>query len=132
MFTSLGFSSVPSWLKPYSVLSNGEKMRADLAFTLLSAKEDVPVAFDEFTSVVDRDVAENLCIALHKRLHKFGGKFIAVSCHRDILDWLQPDWVYDTDKCEMIDPKVSSSLQDDSQSDDVSEASGQDLNVIII
>ena len=37
MFTSLGFSSVPSWLKPYGVLSNGEKMRADLAYTLLSA-----------------------------------------------------------------------------------------------
>ena len=25
MFYSVGFGSVPSWLKPYSVLSNGEK-----------------------------------------------------------------------------------------------------------
>lgn len=132
MFTSLGFSSVPSWLKPYEVLSNGEKMRADLAYTLLSTDSDTPVAFDEFTSVVDRDVAQNLCIALYKRLHRFGGKFIAVTCHRDILDWLQPDWVYDTDKCEMLDPKGSSSLQENSQSEDVKEASGRDLSVITI
>lgn len=26
MFYSVGFGSVPSWLKPYNVLSNGEKM----------------------------------------------------------------------------------------------------------
>lgn len=73
MFTSLGFSSVPSWLKPYSVLSNGEKMRADLAYTLLSATTDNPVAYDEFTSVVDRDVAYNLCVALHKHIKRTSG-----------------------------------------------------------
>lgn len=31
MFYAVGFGSVPSWLKPYAVLSNGEKMRVDLA-----------------------------------------------------------------------------------------------------
>ena len=35
MFYSVGFGSVPSWMKPYSVLSNGEKMRVDLARALL-------------------------------------------------------------------------------------------------
>ena len=35
MFYSVGFGSVPSWLKPYKVLSNGEKMRVDLARALL-------------------------------------------------------------------------------------------------
>ena len=35
MFYSVGFGSVPSWLKPYSVLSNGEKMRVDLARAML-------------------------------------------------------------------------------------------------
>ena len=34
MFFSVGFASVPSWLKPYNVLSNGEKMRVDLASAL--------------------------------------------------------------------------------------------------
>ena len=38
-FTSVGFSSPPSWLKPYRVLSNGEKMRVDLARCILDENE---------------------------------------------------------------------------------------------
>lgn len=34
-FYSVGFGSVPSWLKPYNVLSNGEKMRVDIARAIL-------------------------------------------------------------------------------------------------
>ena len=54
-FNSVGFSSPPSWLKPYSVLSNGQKMRVDLARAILDDKDFF--VFDEFTSVVDRNVA---------------------------------------------------------------------------
>jgi len=54
MFNAVGFSSPPSWLKPYDVLSNGEKMRVDLANALL--RKDNLIVFDEFTSVVDRTV----------------------------------------------------------------------------
>lgn len=95
MFYSVGFGSVPSWLKPYSVLSNGEKMRVDLARALLS--NDF-VVFDEFTSVVDRQVAQTACIAVSKAVRKTEKQFIAVSCHYDILEWLQPDWVFDTNE----------------------------------
>ena len=31
LFTAVGFSSPPSWVKPYQVLSNGEQFRCDLA-----------------------------------------------------------------------------------------------------
>lgn len=93
MFYAVGFGSVPSWLKPYSVLSNGEKMRVDLARALL--EKDL-VCFDEFTSVVDRNVAKTACIAINKTIKKTDKKFIAVSCHYDILEWLQPDWIFDT------------------------------------
>ena len=93
MFYAVGFGSVPSWLKPYGVLSNGEKMRVDLARALLS--KDF-VVFDEFTSVVDRQVAQTACMAINKAVHKTGKQFIAISCHYDILEWLQPDWVFDT------------------------------------
>lgn len=93
MFYSVGFGSVPSWLKPYSVLSNGEKMRVDLARALL---ERDFVVFDEFTSVVDRQVAQTACIAISKALNGTQKKFIAISCHYDILEWLKPDWVFDT------------------------------------
>lgn len=96
VFTSVGFASPPSWLKPYSVLSNGEKMRCDLARSILSDKEFF--VFDEFTSVVNREVAKTASYALSKAVRKLGKRFVAVSCHRDIIEWLEPDWIYDTDE----------------------------------
>lgn len=93
MFSSVGFGSAPSWLKPYSVLSNGEKMRVDLARALLENRE--LVVFDEFTSVVDRTVAQTGAYAVQKAVRKQDRKFVAVSCHYDVIDWLLPDWIYD-------------------------------------
>lgn len=92
---STGFSSPPSWLKPYSALSNGEKMRCDIARAILENKE--MFVFDEFTSVVDRTVARISSFAIQKAIRRNDKKFIAVSCHSDIKDWLMPDWVFDTD-----------------------------------
>lgn len=94
-FNSVGFSSPPSWLKPYSVLSNGQKMRVDLARAILE-KNDLFV-FDEFTSVVDRNVAQIGSFAMQKAIRKTKKKFIAVTCHFDVQDWLLPDWVFNTD-----------------------------------
>lgn len=94
-FNSVGFSSPPSWLKPYSVLSNGEKMRCDLARAILSDNE--LFVFDEFTSVVDRQVAQIGSFAMQKAIRKTNKKFIAVTCHFDVEDWLLPDWVFNTD-----------------------------------
>ncbi|MEP6900292.1 MAG: hypothetical protein ABJA66_01000, partial [Actinomycetota bacterium] len=37
--TAVGLASPPSWLKPYPVLSNGEKFRCDLAMALLQSAE---------------------------------------------------------------------------------------------
>lgn len=94
-FNSVGFSSPPSWLKPYSSLSNGQKMRVDLANAILSDKE--LFVFDEFTSVVDRNVAQIGSFAMQKAIRKTNKKFIAVTCHFDVEDWLLPDWIFDTD-----------------------------------
>lgn len=93
--TSVGFASPPSWLKPYAVLSNGEKMRCDLARAILE-KRDLFV-FDEFTSVVDRNVAKIGSLAMQKAIRRGGQKFIAVTCHADVEPWLMPDWVFNTD-----------------------------------
>ncbi len=128
MFYAVGFGSVPSWLKPYSVLSNGEKMRVDLARALL---EKDFVCFDEFTSVVDRQVAQTACIAVNKAVKRLEKKFIAVSCHYDILDWLQPDWVFDTNTMKSFFG-IAHSRTKNSSSDDAAEKSGQILDVIII
>jgi ABC-type lipoprotein export system ATPase subunit/GNAT superfamily N-acetyltransferase len=96
ILSSVGFSSPPSWLKPYSVLSNGEKMRVDLARAICEKKEII--VFDEYTSVVDREVAQLGSYALQRAVRKTAKKFIAVTCHFDIIDWLEPDWVFNTDE----------------------------------
>jgi energy-coupling factor transporter ATP-binding protein EcfA2/GNAT superfamily N-acetyltransferase len=94
-FNSVGFSSPPSWLKPYCVLSNGEKMRVDLANAIL--QDNNCFAFDEFTSVVDRQVAKIGSYAMQKAIRKTNKKFIAITCHHDVEDWLLPDWIFNTD-----------------------------------
>lgn len=103
ILNSVGFSSIPSWLKPYSVLSNGEKMRVDLAMAIMQDQEII--IFDEFTSVVDREVAQVGSFSLQKKIRKDNKKFIAVTCHFDILEWLNPDWIFNTDKMEFELPR---------------------------
>lgn len=95
MLTAVGFSSPPSWLKPYGVLSNGEKMRCDIARAILEKRE--LFVFDEFTSVVDRNVARVSSLAIQKAIRRQDRRFIAVTCHYDVQDWLMPDWVFNTD-----------------------------------
>ena len=128
MFYAVGFGSVPSWLKPYNVLSNGEKMRVDLARAML---ERDFVVFDEFTSVVDRNVAKTACIAINKAIKKTNKKFIAISCHYDILDWLQPDWVFDTNTMQSFFG-ASRDQANNMKSKNAVVASGKNLAVIII
>lgn len=100
VFNSIGFSSIPSWLKPYNVLSTGEKMRVDLAKALL---ENDIVCFDEFTSVVDRTVAKTMCLAINRYIKRHKEKkIILISCHKDILNYLDTDWIIDTDKMKQV------------------------------
>jgi hypothetical protein len=155
LFTAVGFSSPPSWIKPYQVLSNGEQFRCDLARALAGTEqrgrggegesENLPspvgrgaggegrtdaenvlpqsaltltlsqgergpvliprplspspplVVFDEFTSVVDRTVARCVSAAVAKgiRTGRIGCRLVAVTCHYDVSEWLEPDWVID-------------------------------------
>ncbi len=97
--SSVGFNSIPSWYKPYHVLSNGEKFRADLARKMKSN-----VVIDEYTSVVDRTVAKAASIALSRYVKDNDIENVVLStCHYDIVDWLEPDWVLNTDTGELLD-----------------------------
>lgn len=90
--SSVGFNTIPSWMRPYHVLSNGEQFRADLARRIESG-----AVIDEFTSVVDRNVARSCSVAVKKYIDNKGLKNIVFStCHYDIVEWLEPDWIYDT------------------------------------
>jgi ABC-type ATPase involved in cell division/GNAT superfamily N-acetyltransferase len=93
LLSSVGFSSPPAWLRPFHVLSNGEQFRVNLARTMAEMPELAVV--DEFSSVVDRTVARIGSAALQKAVRRRGGKLVAVTCHYDVLDWLEPDWVYE-------------------------------------
>lgn len=90
----VGLGTVPTWLRPYPVLSNGEKFRANLARIICEAPEQVVV--DEFTSVVDRQIARFGALAFAKSWRRAGGQAVLLSCHYDIIEWLEPDWVFDT------------------------------------
>lgn len=93
VLSSVGFSSPPSWLRPFSCLSNGEQFRVTMARALFDERK--LIVMDEFTSVVDRTVARIGSHAIAKTIRKAIDKqFVALSCHYDIIDWLQPDWIY--------------------------------------
>lgn len=92
--SAVGLGSVPAWLRPFSALSNGERFRAGLARIIAEGKDRVII--DEFTSVVDRQIAKVGAGAFAKSWRRGSGKAILLSCHYDILDWVEPDWVFDT------------------------------------
>jgi hypothetical protein len=50
---------------------------------------------DEFTSVVDRTVARVGSSAISRAVRRMNRRFVAVTCHYDVLPWLEPDWVLD-------------------------------------
>lgn len=106
---NVGLGDVPSWLRPFNALSNGQQFRAGLARLICDAPDEVIV--DEFTSVIDRQIAKIGAMAFSKgwRRNK-GKKVVLLACHYDIVEWLQPDWVFDTGTGEL--KKETNSTQD--------------------
>lgn len=104
----VGFSSPPAWCRPYQVLSNGQKFRANLARAIAESQLPVvggqlpeknkeekpkPVFFDEFASLVHDQVAAIASAAVSKSIRKLNKQFVAVTWRTDILNPLEPDWV---------------------------------------
>ena len=105
MFGAVGLNSIPTWLKPYNVLSTGEKFRADMARKLKSY-----AVIDEFTSVVHRDVAKSCAVSISKYIKKNNiHNVVFCSCHDDIIEFLEPDWIYNTDTKQLIRGSVRQS-----------------------
>lgn len=94
--TGIGLSQVACWIKPAGALSNGQKARAEAALQLCSNKQFVLI--DEFTSVVDRNVAKAMAHCVQRFARKYNKRIVLVSCHYDIFEWLNPDWVIDCNK----------------------------------
>jgi GNAT superfamily N-acetyltransferase len=101
LLTSVGLGSPPAWLRPFAKLSTGEQFRASVARVLADTDDDLlpwpPMVIDEFTSTVDRRVAQIGSAAVARTVRDRRQKLVAVTCHFDVIDWLQPDWVYRPD-----------------------------------
>jgi ABC-type lipoprotein export system ATPase subunit/GNAT superfamily N-acetyltransferase len=93
LLLACGLRTIPAWFRTPNTLSNGEFHRFEIAVGLDQGHNII----DEFTSVVDRDTAKSLAYSVRKYFDKNPGVLYIASCHRDIVDWLDPDWVYDTD-----------------------------------
>lgn len=65
---------------------------------IILARKPAKAVVDEFTSVVDRQIARVGAQAFQKawRRENPAGKVVLLTPHYDVVDWLQPDWVIDT------------------------------------
>lgn len=97
--TAVGLNSIPAWNQPYHTLSTGEKFRADMSRKLFNGS-----VIDEFSSVIDRNVAKATSMALNRYLKTNNVKNIVLStCHEDVIEYLEPDWVINTNTGNLYD-----------------------------
>jgi energy-coupling factor transporter ATP-binding protein EcfA2 len=92
-----GLTSVPCWIRPFYTLSNGQKARAEIAL-LLTKENNEMFAVDEWTSVVDRTVAKAMSNCVQKMARNNNKKIVLLSCHYDVIEWLNPCWIIDCNK----------------------------------
>lgn len=90
----VGLSSVPTWLRKPQELSNGERARLDLCKAIYDAGKGQIIYVDEFTSVVNRDVAKSMSHALQRYIRQKDLKIVIASCHFDIIEWLSPNYIF--------------------------------------
>lgn len=53
---------------------------------------------DEFTSVVDRNVAKSIAKNVASYVRKHNLRLVIASCHFDIIDYLNPDYIFNLNK----------------------------------
>lgn len=105
MLNGVGLSSVPCWIRPAFTLSNGQRERAEIALRMARADDGLCV-IDEWTSVVDRTVAKVMSHAIQKWARASKRRVVLVTCHYDVLDWLQPDWIIDCNSQTYTDRRL--------------------------
>jgi len=91
----IGLTAVPCWIRPMYTLSNGQRARAEAAIAVARAEVGVSTCLDEWTSVVDRTVAKVMSHCVQKHARRSGRAVVLNSCHYDVIEWLNPDWIID-------------------------------------
>jgi ABC-type dipeptide/oligopeptide/nickel transport system ATPase subunit len=107
MLAGVGLTAVPCWIRPALTLSNGQMARAECALQLARiATDDGVVLIDEWTSVVDRTVAKVMSHCVQKHARARNKRIVLLSCHYDVLDWLNPDWIIDCNAQKYVDRRL--------------------------
>lgn len=102
----MGLTSVPCWIRPAYTLSNGQRARAEAALQLAFVDDSGVIVLDEWTSVVDRTVAKVMSHCLAKYARRAQKKIVVCTCHYDVLDWLDADWILDCNRAQFIDRRL--------------------------
>jgi ABC-type Mn2+/Zn2+ transport system ATPase subunit len=124
MLTGAGLTAVMTWIRPAATLSNGQRARADIALRLAQPGKDY-IVVDEWTSVVDRTVAKVMSHCVQKFARKNGRRVVLVSCHYDVVEWLQPDWVIDCNKQTFTNWRVHRPARKEKLRFDIREVGGE-------
>lgn len=96
---AVGLSSMPVIVRPRNVLSTGEGFRADMALNLESK-----VMIDEYTSVINREVAKSASNGIQKHIRRNGMKNVVLcGCHYDVIEYLKPDIIIDLETEKVYD-----------------------------
>lgn len=109
--TGIGLTSIPCWMRPVYTLSNGQKNRAQAALKMASSKSEEIIAIDEWTSVVDRDTAKVMSHKLQKEARSKNKKIVLLSCHYDVIEWLNPDFIIDCNLGTFLDRKKKGEVE---------------------
>lgn len=104
LLAGIGLTAVPCWIRPVYTLSNGQKARAAAALAMVWSNP--PVVIDEWTSVVDRTVAKVMSHCVQKFARKRSKKIVLLSCHYDVIEWLNPDWIIDCNRADFTDRRL--------------------------
>ena len=103
----VGLSQIPCCIRPIKTLSNGQKERAKAAIHISYFKENnKTIVIDEWTSTVDRIAAKAMSVAINKSAIKNNIKIVLISCHKDIVEYVNPDWIIDVDEKKYIDRRL--------------------------
>lgn len=101
-------------LKKFGQLSEGEKFRVEVALNLNSN-----TIFDEFTSMVDRKIAETVSKGLREIAEKENLKNITLcSCHKDFIEWVRPDLIIDLDDFAVYGMSCSNETESEIESNE--------------
>ena len=103
--SGVGLGSPVTWIAPAKTLSNGQQARAECALQMARLDGQF-IVIDEWTSVVDRSVAKAMSHSIQKHARKTDKQIVLLSCHYDIVDWLNPDWIIDCNTQDYIDRRL--------------------------